>query len=173
MKVSAAIPDTAKLTEKLEQTFTDFANLVSVFTTPQINEVPFAGSWTAGQVAQHIIKATAGIPDSQIKKTGRPYDEQVEKLKQLFLNMEIKMQAPDFIIPEEKLYDRNELLKELEVNKLYLTSIINCKPLDETCMDFEFPTFGFLTRYEWIQFILFHVQRHTIQLQNILSTHKK
>ena len=92
---------------------------------------------------------------------------------QYFLNMEIKMQAPDFIIPEEKLYDRNELLKELEVNKLYLTRIINCKPLDEACMDFEFPTFGFLTRYEWIQFILFHVQRHTIQLQNILSTHKK
>lgn len=158
-----------KVAEELDNTFSAFSKLIAAFTKAQINEVPYQGSWTAGQVAQHIIKATAGIPDAQVEKASREFDKQVEPIQEIFMNMELKMQSPDFILPEEKSYERNELLKELDKNKAWLISIINCKPLDELCMDLELPGMGFLTRYEWMQFINFHVQRHTIQLQNILS----
>ncbi len=173
MKNSTVAIDTSIISEQLEKTFSAFCSVLSKFTASQINEVSATGSWTAGQVAEHIIKATNGIPDSQIQKASRPYDEQVEKLRSLFLNMHIKMQSPDFIIPEVRSYNSNDLFRELENNKRWLINIINCKALDEVCMDFEVPTFGFLTRYEWIQFINFHVQRHTIQIEKILSILKK
>jgi hypothetical protein len=35
------------------------------------------------------------------------------------------------------------------------------------CMEFDFPGFGHLTRYEWLKFIVFHTQRHIHQLKQI------
>lgn len=172
MKSSTTAIDITVLAEQVEKAFANFAATLSLFTASQLNELA-TGKWTAGQVAQHIIKATAGIPDTQVQKATRVYDEQVENISALFLNMEIKMQAPDFIIPEERTYGVNEQLHELENNKTWLLRIISCKPMDELCMDVELPVFGFLTRYEWMQFIRFHIQRHHIQLKNILSTFKK
>jgi hypothetical protein len=40
--------------------------------------------------------------------------------------------------------------------------------LGATCLDVEVPVFGYLTRYEWLKFIVVHAQRHIRQLKNML-----
>jgi len=45
----------------LQSTITEFQELISSFDKAQLNAVPFEGSWTPGQVAQHIIMANSGF----------------------------------------------------------------------------------------------------------------
>ncbi len=43
----------------------------------------------------------------------------------------------------------------------------NSKDLSVVCLDMELPTFGHLTRYEWLRFMMVHALRHTIQIEKI------
>ena len=49
------------LAEEIQQSADEFIATLSRFSNEQLNTVPFAGSWTAGQVADHIRKATDGV----------------------------------------------------------------------------------------------------------------
>ena len=58
---------------RLKQTTTELLALVTQFDDTTFNEVPFEGSWTAAQVADHIRKSVKGIP-SVLTGTGIPAD---------------------------------------------------------------------------------------------------
>ena len=164
--------DKEKLFYEIENTFNGFYNSLSAFDNEQLNRVPFEGSWTAGQVAEHIIKSVGGLPDNHTKGCERPYDEKVQAVKKLFLDFSIKFKSPDFIIPEQTAHDRNTLLKTIKEIQTHLSEVANNSDLTALCLDFELPTFGYLTRYEWINFFVFHTQRHTRQLKHIYQSLK-
>jgi hypothetical protein len=82
------------------------------------------------------------------------------------------MQSPDFICPVETKHDKQKQLNELTALKNEIVLLINNLDLSKTCMNFELPTFGYLTRLEWVNFALFHTQRHTEQIRNILLSVK-
>jgi hypothetical protein len=147
-----------------------FINAVLSFDKDQINVVPFNGSWTPAQVAQHIIKATNGLPDNKTAKANRRIDQQVQIVESVFLNFKEKYRSPDFIIPEPGPYDRDELIRNLIQIKNQNIDIALTKDLAMLCTDFELPVFGYMTRYEWLKFFICHTQRHTHQLQNISNS---
>ena len=41
--------------------------------------------------------------------------------------------------------------------------------LSATCLDFEMPGIGALTRLEWLWFYVWHTQRHLRQVKNIYA----
>ena len=149
-------------------TFQDLINTLSAFKEEQFNLVPFEGSWTPGQIAEHLVKSVSAIPDEHTQFTQRPYDEKVAPIGNLFLNFSIKMPSPDFVLPGNSPQDKTEMLETFEEIKDQLEDTVLATDLEATCVDFELPTFGALTRYEWIKFFVFHTQRHTRQLKNVL-----
>lgn len=154
----------------LQSNITTFQNLISSFNETQLNQVPFEGSWTPAQVAQHIIMANSGFGDvlnGPVKDTSRAPGELKEKIKKDFLNFEIKMKSPDFILPKMKAYDRERQLSALEGIKNDISSVIPALDLTQTCLAFELPVYGHLTRLEAIWFVIYHTQRHAQQLRNI------
>src|SRR5579859_2252379 len=67
-----------------------------------INIVPFEGSWSGGQVAEHILKSASGILaalEGATKPADRDPEQNVGQLRGIFLNFGIKMKSPGFIIP--------------------------------------------------------------------------
>jgi len=151
-------------------TIQDFIDELSLFKKEQINIIPFEGSWTPGQLAQHIIlslNSFAGLLNGPVKDTDRPIDQHVAILKSIFLNFEIKMQSPPGVIPAQADYDKNELLAKLESVKAGLNQTVPSFEMDKTCVAAEIPTMGYLTRTEIAHFILYHTQRHTHQLKKI------
>ncbi len=90
-----------------------------------------------------------------------------DKIKASFLDFTIKMKSPDFIVPADKNYKKDELLKILENFRLKINLAIETLDLAKTCLAFELPVLGFLTGLESIYFILYHTQRHIQQLKNI------
>src|SRR2546430_516786 len=88
-----------QLQEEVSDTFQDLIDTLSAFKEKQFNLVPYEGSWTPGQIAEHLIKSVSAIPDEHTQATLRPYDEKVAPLGELFLNFTIKMSSPDFVRP--------------------------------------------------------------------------
>lgn len=157
---------------ELENSLNEFQQLISSFDEKQINERPFEGSWTPGQVAQHIVMANSGfgeVLNGPVAATERAPDEQVEKIKNDFLDFSLKMEAPDFIIPYDKEYSKDSLLNALESMKANVSKAVSDLDLTQTCLAFELPVYGRLTRLEAIYFVIYHTQRHAHQLKKIKS----
>lgn len=156
----------------IEKAFTGIISIASVFEENNINEVPFPGSWTAGQVLGHIIKATGGIPDKQTIAAPRPYDEKKAQVNQIFTDYTKKLKSPDFVLPEDGPYSKEKLLKQLDQIKEKHLHTIDHSDLTALCVGAELPFIGELTRYEWLSFITVHVDRHSFQLRNIAKAMK-
>lgn len=155
-------------TESLQKQITDvFDSFYSVFnkvSTEFINAEPNVGSWTIGQLGQHVTLASAGLPDQKNESANRPADQFENSIRETFLDHSQKFKSPDFIDPERKLYNKEALLETLKSNKDVLLNIVKKQPLEYVCKDVEFPGWGNLTRYEWIKLIIYHMRRHTTQL---------
>lgn len=164
--------NTVEVLAALNETLEDFIETLATFDEEELNEIPFDGSWTPGQVAQHIIMSVSGFtelltgPDTE---TQRLPDMHVENLKSAFLNFDIKMQSPDFVVPPAKNYNKQEQITELEHLLKRLNEIIHQADMSRTCTGMELPVLGYLTRTEIAHFLLYHTTRHVHQLKKILS----
>ncbi|MBE7179216.1 MAG: DinB family protein, partial [Mucilaginibacter polytrichastri] len=57
----------------------------------------------------------------------------------------------------------------LQTNRNDVIATARDMDLSMLCLGFDFPGLGFLTRYEWLYFNIYHTQRHIRQLRNILG----
>lgn len=150
--------------------FSDLVTTVEGFDYKSYNEVPFDGSWTPAQVTQHVILASEGfvkVLNAEVKDTERAIDEKKSQIKAIFLDYGIKMKSPDFILPELKEYDKEKHLSQIATIQDGITKAINDLELSKTCLSFELPNLGQLTRLEAIYFVTYHTERHVHQLKEI------
>lgn len=158
----------AQLISEIDLTGSTLLRLLSSFTEQQLNTVPFEGSWTGAQVAEHIWKAgDCSLLYGPTTPTDRAPDEKVDAVRTLFLNFGIKMISPEMIRPGNDYLPKEVILGNIHQVWEKLTTAANTLHLSEECNAFEVPGFGPFTRLEWIQFINIHTQRHIHQLQNI------
>ncbi len=158
--------------QETQNTFAELTRVFSKIANDQIDTIPFEGSWTAGQVAEHIVKAVSGMPEllnAAVEPANRPYDEQVAGLKKVFLDFNLKMKSPEFILPTESVHDQADLLKTFSRLEKELEDAAKNLDLTLLCMATELPGNGYLTRFEWLSFALIHTQRHIHQLQKIAN----
>lgn len=146
--------------------------VVSRFDHNQIDLIPFEGSWTAGQVAEHITKGLSGMPRlvaGNTEVTARLFDAKAQPLRDLFLDYSIKFESPDFILPTQTEHVQTKLIIGLRHIETELLDVADKNDLTLTLLDFEMPQFGTLTIYEMLDFMMAHAQRHTHQLENIYA----
>ncbi|EHQ30605.1 DinB family protein [Mucilaginibacter paludis] len=163
MDIQASLKET-------DQTFTEFLLILASVREDQINTIPFKGSWTAGQLAQHIVLSAGGfvqLINGPFNDTNRDPELHSANITATFLNFNIKMQSPDFINPPVKEYHQQELIHTLQDIKADLLKAIQKTDPTLTCTAFEVPVLGYLTRAEAITFTIVHTQRHINQLKNI------
>ncbi|MEP6844714.1 MAG: DinB family protein [Panacibacter sp.] len=142
--------------------------LANEFDEAQINEVPYEDSWTAAQVILHVTKSNFSIakamklPGEKIK---RDAGERVEELRNTFLDYSVKFKSPDFILPGEGPFERTKIIADIERSIDELKGQSKMANLSEAI---KHPAFGEITKLELLHFVIFHMQRHTRQLKNIL-----
>jgi hypothetical protein len=157
---------------EITNTKSELLKTLELFDQENINTVPFEGSWTGGQVAEHVLKSLSGALQNitgPVRSTERNPEENVKQLGDIFLNMDIKMQSPDFIIPSNDPKDKKALVSALTSALDGIKTVTITEDLSATCTGFEMPVLGPLTRVEWISFSSFHTRRHTNQLKNIIN----
>lgn len=156
-----------ELANEITNAFDTFKDLVGAFTNEHFNQIPFEGSWTPAQVASHIIMATDGIPDDHTEPSTRDYKQQVGPITAMWTNYSVRMQSPDFLVPNNPLTNKLQAIKEINRIKEKLAAMIPEKDLTAICPDFPIPPFGAMSRYEWFVFVALHVQRHAHQLREM------
>ena len=142
------------------------------FTHQNINTIPFEGSWTGGQVGEHVLKSVSGVLETitgPVKAADRDPEQNVPPLADAFLNFEIKFQSPDFIIPSDEPKDQNYLVSALTEAFEGIRKVTESADLTLICTGFEMPVMGYMSRSEFINFTVFHTKRHIHQLNNILK----
>jgi DinB superfamily len=161
-----------KVINEANETLLALENAFSKFDTLLLNKVPFEGSWTAGQLAEHLVLSNSGflqVINGPVGETDKPADLMVETIKKDFLNFDVKYDSPKEIYPEDKTYNPSELLENLRQIRAGISEAAGNLDLTKTCSAYEMPGYGFLTRLEAVYFVIYHTQRHIHQLKNIYS----
>ncbi|GGG93054.1 DinB family protein [Pedobacter zeae] len=162
-----------KILKQTDETLSALENTLSKFDSTQVNTVPFKGSWTAGQLAEHLILANSGflqVINGAVDETDRPADLMLVQIKKDLLDADAKYSSPKEIYPEYKIYNQAELLENLKQIREGLSKAVTNLDLTRTCISYELPVYGFLTRLEAVYFVIYHTQRHVDQLKNICNS---
>lgn len=155
---------------ELETTLNDLINQLSSFSEREFNQAPFENSWTAAQLGEHLRKSNFSVPlllCGQTEFTDRAPDEKEVMLKNVFLDFSQKYVAREFNTPDQKDYQKDDLINSLSTLKEEIVSAAKSQDLARTCVSFEFPVFGYLTGLELVYLTIYHTQRHIQQLKNI------
>ena len=154
------------------QTFVELIEILGSLEDNELNKVPFEGSWTAGQVVQHVILSAEGfvhLLNGPTIDSQRDPEASIPMIKDIFLNFSTKMKSPDSIDPEEKDYSKMDLINTLNTIKLRFLKSITTLDISKVCTLYEIPSMGHISRAEAIIFATVHTQRHIHQLKNILK----
>lgn len=154
----------------LDETTKGLLQTIMSFSPTQLNEVPFEGSWTAAQVAEHILKAETGFSNiwqGHTEETKRPVDKNVPVIESIFLDFSTKLKSPDFIIPAEGWHDKEKLYDEIKDNRAKIKQLAESVDLTQTFTEFQLPKMGCLTGVEGATFIICHSKRHIHQMKHI------
>ena len=151
----------------LEKTTDELMVLLDLFDKVGINKVPFEDSWTAAQLADHITRSNTSITKALMLRgtsINRDPGERIGELKELFLNFTTKFKSPDFIVPTQDTYDREEVMARLKQSVQKMKEVSFPANLSEMI---NHPAFGDITKFEILHFVLYHTQRHIHQLEKI------
>jgi len=160
--------DTEILFTRLDGTFEELVNLVSPVDEDGMNLLPFPGSWTVAQLATHVTKSNNAIAqalDMEGTRATRPADQRVEQLRAMFLDFSTRFQSPDFITPEDRLYQREAVIRDLRGSIVRLKEKRSQADLAEVI---SLKVFSEISKLELLYFVLFHTQRHIRQLKNLI-----
>ncbi|MBL7710588.1 MAG: DinB family protein [Chitinophagaceae bacterium] len=153
--------------ESMNATGVELIHLLKSTAEAKVNMVPFEGSWTIAQVADHITLSNTSIAKA-LSLAGTPInraaDERAGELEDIFLDFSKKYKAPGFIIPTQDVYEKEELINQLEQS---FTAIKEASSTDLAVL-INHPAFGDISKLEILYFVWFHTQRHLQQVKNIL-----
>lgn len=159
-----------QIINELETALDETVNLLSSFSEKELNTVPFKGSWTAAQVGRHLFKSEDGIDKlfaAPTKPVNRPPDANAGELKKTFLDFNTKMKSPDFIVPEDIAFDKDELVESLaNAKEKVLESVKENNLAYSAELPEDHPLAG-STKLEIVHFITYHTIRHNHQIKKI------
>jgi hypothetical protein len=149
----------------------ELLSLLEPLDEERMNRVPMPGSWTAGQLGEHLLKSFRSIDLSKVRAvpSARPGDGKCAQIDAVFLDFTTKYQPPDFIVPSAGRISGRNLVDDLRKARDGIAAYVSGHDLGFTCPDFEVIGFGELTAQEWIHFLTAHGKRHVRQLRIMLG----
>ncbi|SDE80797.1 DinB superfamily protein [Mucilaginibacter pineti] len=156
----------------VEATGAAFIKTILAIDPGDFNRIPFKGSWTAAQVAEHIrlsVTGTIAIFNAPVMATDRDPGQYIDAVKDIFLDFAAQYPSAAAIIPADKQYSKEALKNQLIAIFEELQQNILAKDLTETCLAAEIPGMGHLTRLEWTYLAVYHTQRHDHQIKKIIG----
>ncbi|MBN8673606.1 MAG: DinB family protein [Chitinophagales bacterium] len=156
------------ITGSLNTTAMELVSLLKSCPENRMNNIPFEGSWTIAQVADHLFLSNTSIAKAlslEGTSINRAADERAGELEAIFLDFSKKYKAPDFIIPAKELYGKEELIHQLEHS---FSTIKEVSDHTDLAVLINHPAFGDISKLEILYFVWFHTQRHLQQVKNIL-----
>jgi uncharacterized damage-inducible protein DinB len=143
---------------------------LQLFTPENFTQKPQEQAWSAAEVAEHLFitnKNISKVLRAEGASPNRASDQKVANFKEALLNRATKLEAPETVKPTGTIQSQQELIAGLKEQSQLLNQIVEEKDLNELCTVYPHPRLGRLTRLEWLYFIIYHMERHCQQLEEI------
>ncbi len=164
--------ETNKILSETADAVAELSNLMEAVAEEKVNTIPYEGSWTAPQLLRHVSKSIntmANALQMEAKPANRNPAERIEVLKNIFLDFSKKMTQPEFLVPEEEVYEKRSAIDELQASfNRFKENALNANPEELV----EGLPMGPVTKLEIIHFVLYHTQRHLHQMKKICEAYK-
>ncbi len=160
------------LIEHYQQNLEEFIASFIDMPANHFNQKPEEGSWSVGQVVEHIFRselASTRILNGKTKTPDEHSDEKAEYIRRQFTDRKKKFTAFGPIVPSEDPKDPQELAEKIRQNRKKQIQLLETADLNEICLNFEHPLFGLMSRKEWMVFNSTHANRHKAQISDIRS----
>lgn len=153
-----------------DSVFNNLISLVDEAPYEQYNQ-PKLGKWNVAQLVEHIIIGNSGLKEflGAASFSSARYDSNIHNIRALMLNQSDKLKAPDVLIPSSQNYDKNQHRDLLVAMQLEIKDCIQILDFGKRCESVAMPPFGDMSVFEWLTFSLFHISRHTSQIQLLLN----
>lgn len=154
----------------IQATSREFQAALAPFEQRAFNEVPFEGSWTPAQVAEHVLISESGLPlllTGEMTTAGRDPQMFIPQIRTIFLDFTKKYKAAKNILPSDEPKDWKDMVGKLQDNRNRIEELVAGLNLDQICELAPFSGIGLLSGQEWICFMNCHARRHAYQLNNI------
>src|SRR6187402_902016 len=151
--------DKEKIAIEVDETLNRFIQLMTSVDEDVINVVPFADSWTAGQLAQHVFLVGSTFADKlygPVEISTRNFNEKSANIIAVLSNFDVVYDAPASVVPPSINYDKEDLINNLMHIRSALKNGANTLDLTLTCHQFDVRGFGILTRLEALNFAIYH-----------------
>jgi hypothetical protein len=159
--------DTTAILNEAGEAISTITGLMAGVDDNKVNTVPFEGSWTAPQLMRHVSMSINGMTralKTESKRADRDPAQRAEEFKKIFLDASNRFTQPEFLIPEDRVYEKQASTDELN------DAFNNFKEAAKTAQQdqlVEGLPLGPSTKLELIYFVLYHTQRHLRQMQKI------
>ncbi|MDB5102614.1 MAG: hypothetical protein JWP91_303 [Fibrobacteres bacterium] len=149
----------------------ELLSLLEPLDEERMNRVPFPGSWTAGQLGEHVLKSflLADLSKVRTEPNQGPMDGKSPQIDGVFMDFTRKFEPPAIIVPSSERISGKSLMADLRNAADGIDAFARGHDLSFTSPDFAGIGFGPLTAQEWIHFLSAHCRRHVRQLRNIVS----
>ena len=171
--MKAEVYELPELLNQYDEPTNNLTLLYSGLGEDQVNEIPYPDSWTPGQLFQHIYLYVDGIANEiliETEKINRDPTLALDGLQQTFLDFNTKMKSPDFIDPEDKLYEKQVSIDQLKSAFNLLKENAAHIDMNEEMKDFPV---GKVSKLEILHFVVYHTQRHLRQLKKMVDAFDK
>jgi hypothetical protein len=167
MQVLTEKSDKKKILNDIDKSVSGMLDLMQPMDNDEVNTIPYKDSWTAAMLFRHVSKSMSAMSGA-MRIASRPAErnpgEKIPELKNTFLNFNVKMKSPAFILPEDIPYEKQFIFDELKnstrqfkesTGLAYLPDLVEGLPL------------GPITKLEILHFVMYHSQRHLHQMKKI------
>lgn len=141
---------------------------LSAFSHEAFNTAPHHGSWTPGQIAEHLLifeRRALSILSSPAAPLDRDSEEKTAAIRLRLENRGQVIEAPSFLLPSDAAKDRDDIVAELKTARDGLVAFIETHDIRVLYPEMPHRLFGVLSGYEWMHLIMLHAKRHIMQLE--------
>ena len=160
-----------KLIEDLKSSAHQFVVTLRAFPQDRFNTRPAPDKWSAGEIAEHVaILEDVVLPI--VTGPGKPSGQQDEDKKLVLmrtaiLDLDTKYQAPSFVHPSADPKEAEALIARILAAREALGHAVRGVDLSEIATAAKHPVMGTLTRCEWVYTLIFHGERHRLQIEGL------
>lgn len=165
--------DRQKLMEHLEQSRKAFLASIEDVSESQWKYKPAADKWSIAEIAEHVTLSESMIEAMVLKAAAeaKPAEKRSqatdEKIGEMILNRDRKLQAPEVLKPASKFASRAELVKAFEDARAKTVAGAKAYPHDMRSILLPNPVFGELDLQQNYLFLSGHTLRHTAQIEEV------
>jgi uncharacterized damage-inducible protein DinB len=157
-----------EIKQNLKETRDDLLEMIKDLSEEQLNKRKDPGSWSIGQVCQHLSK-TEELYVIAIRRGLKSNEDSTVEHKPLefLLDRSNKWEAPDIARPTDEIWRAEEIIGKLDQSRERLLELLDTveDPSVLSRRHFTHPVFKEMLLLEWVRSLYLHEQRHMEQIK--------